>query len=93
MENEAFVPKSKCSIFHDIFEYIVFQRRQKVLFEKMVNCFPASGHLCHPLIIFLNVGPDHVSNCLISCCMVSLKDLQTKSHENDPACKGYHQMT
>ena len=31
MENGAFAPRSKCSIFHNIFKYIVFQRRQKVL--------------------------------------------------------------
>ena len=31
MENGAFAPWSKCSIFHNIFIYIVFQRRQNVL--------------------------------------------------------------
>ena len=29
MENGTFAPRSKCSIFHNIFKYIVFQRRQK----------------------------------------------------------------
>ena len=27
MENGAVAPKSECSIFHNIFKYIVFQRR------------------------------------------------------------------
>ena len=31
MENGAFAPKSKCSIFHNIFKYMIFQRRQKAL--------------------------------------------------------------
>ena len=31
MENGANAPKSKCSIFHNIFKYIVFQTRQKAL--------------------------------------------------------------
>ena len=31
MENGAFAPKSKCSIFHNIFKYVIFQRRQKAL--------------------------------------------------------------
>ena len=31
MENGAFALWSKCSIFHNIFTYIVFQRHQKVL--------------------------------------------------------------
>ena len=28
---EHLLPKSKCSIFHKIFKYMVFQRRQKAL--------------------------------------------------------------
>ena len=31
MENGAFAKKSKCSIFHNIFKYMIFQRRQKAL--------------------------------------------------------------
>ena len=31
IENGAFAPRSKCSIFHNTFKYIVFQRRQKAL--------------------------------------------------------------
>ena len=30
-ENGAFALRSKCFIYHNIFKYIVFQRRQKVL--------------------------------------------------------------
>ena len=29
MDNGAFAPKSKCSILHNIFKYMIFQRRQK----------------------------------------------------------------
>ena len=31
MENGAFVQKSKCSIFNNIFKHMIFQRRQKAL--------------------------------------------------------------
>ena len=31
MENEALLKKSKCSIFHNIFKYMIFQRHQKAL--------------------------------------------------------------
>ena len=31
MENGAFALRSKCSIFHNIFEYFIFQRRKKEL--------------------------------------------------------------
>ena len=31
MENGAFAPKSKCSIFHNIFKCVIFQRRQTAL--------------------------------------------------------------
>ena len=31
MENGAFAQKSKCSIFHDIFKYMIFQMHQKAL--------------------------------------------------------------
>ena len=31
MENGAFAPKSKCSIFHSIFKDMTFQMRQKAL--------------------------------------------------------------
>ena len=31
MENGAFALKSKCSIFHNIFKYMIFQRHQKTL--------------------------------------------------------------
>ena len=31
MENGAFAPMKQCFIFHDIFKYIVFQRRKNAL--------------------------------------------------------------
>ena len=31
VENGAFAHWSKCSIFHNIFKYMIFQRRQKAL--------------------------------------------------------------
>ena len=31
MENRTFAPLSKCSIFHNIFKYILIQRHQRVL--------------------------------------------------------------
>ena len=36
MENGAFVPKEQCSIFHNIFKYMIFQRRQKALLWSIV---------------------------------------------------------
>ena len=32
IENGAFAPLSKFSIFHNIFKYIIFQRHQKVFY-------------------------------------------------------------
>ena len=38
MENGEFAPISKCSIFHNIFKYMIFQRHQKVvLWSKGLN--------------------------------------------------------
>ena len=31
MENGGFAPMEQCSIFHNIFKYMIFQRRQKAL--------------------------------------------------------------
>ena len=31
MENGAFAPDDECSMFHNIFKYMFFQRRQKAL--------------------------------------------------------------
>ena len=31
MENGAFAPLSKCSIFHNLFKYMIFHRHQKAL--------------------------------------------------------------
>ena len=39
MEMEHLLKKSKCSIFHNIFKYMIFQRRQKeLLWVKVLNC-------------------------------------------------------
>ena len=44
MENGAFAPVSKCSIFHNIFKYVIFQRRQKaLLWNKGLIQVPNSG--------------------------------------------------
>ena len=38
LENGAFAPKNKCSIFHIFFKNMIFQRRQKgVLWSKGLN--------------------------------------------------------
>ena len=42
MKNGAFAHLEQCSIFHNIFKYMIFQRRQKVLLRsKGLVTFPA----------------------------------------------------
>ena len=65
MENGAFAPKEQSSIFHNIFKYVIFQRRQKVLLWSKglrqifkVNTF-SSFPTALPFIVrehFLNIG-------------------------------------
>ena len=40
MENGAFAPKEQCSIYHNIFKYMIIQRRQKaLLWSEGLNVF------------------------------------------------------
>ena len=50
MENGAFSPKKQMLNFHDIFKYMIFQRRQNVsLWSKGLNPFPTSHNFCRLL--------------------------------------------
>ena len=69
MENGAFAPKeqlqkSKCSIFHNIFKYVIFQRRQKALMWSKVL-----SSLCTLILqnsskpsFGISVDPDQIRN-------------------------------
>ena len=48
MGNKAFALRSKCSIFHNIFKYMIFQRCLKALLRSKVLCSNIS--LSGPLI-------------------------------------------